>query len=90
MRIYKDPYEILLTPIMTESVFDKLEVENKLVFNVHREATKHQIKKAIEELFEVKVIKINTRIGPDGTKRAFLRLAPNFSAMDVAMKLGMF
>ena len=85
-----DPYQILISPVMTESVFDKLEDENKIVFNVHINATKKQIKQAIEDLFEVKVEKVNTQRRPNGVKRAYIKLTDDFSAMDIAMNLGMF
>ena len=85
-----DPYQIIVSPVMTEGVFDLLEAENKLVFTCHREATKTQIRQAVEELFEVKSLKINTQIRPGGTKRAYIRLTEDYSAMDVAMQLGMF
>lgn len=85
-----NPYEILASPVMTEAAFDLIERENKLSFNVHREATKKQIKQAFEELFEVKVRKVNTMIRANGIKLAYIRLMDDQDAMDIAMKLGMF
>jgi large subunit ribosomal protein L23 len=85
-----NPYQIIVSPVMTEGVFDLLEAENKLVFVVHREATKKQIKQAVEELFEVKVRSLNTQIQPGNIKRAYVRLYEDYTAMDVAMTLGMF
>ena len=85
-----DPYQILHAPVMSESVFDLVESQNKLVFICHIEATKRQIRQAFEEMFEVEVQKVNTQITPTGTKRAYIRLTADHSAMDVALSLGMF
>lgn len=85
-----NPYQILIGPVMSEGVFDLLEAENKLVFTCNRLATKSQIKQAVEELFEVKAVKINTQIRPEGVKRAYVKLHEDYAAIDVAMNLGMF
>lgn len=83
-----DPYEIVLYPIMTEVTSRILETENKLVFVVNLAATKADIKRAIEELYEVLVEKVNVAITPKGEKKAFVKLHPNYKAVDVAIKLG--
>ena len=46
-------------PIITEKA-TTLSGENKVVFKVHKDATKKTIKKNIEKIFKVKVIKVNT------------------------------
>ena len=63
---------------------------DKLVFIVERSANKFQIKQAIENLYSVKIIKINTLITPTGEKKALVKLHPNDSAADLAIKLGIF
>jgi large subunit ribosomal protein L23 len=83
-----DPYKVLRSPYMTEKSVGMIEKENKIVFIVDRKANKQQIKEAIEKLFEVKVDKINTLIDMDGNKKAFIKLKPEFKAIDVAVKLG--
>jgi large subunit ribosomal protein L23 len=83
-----DPYEVVLYPIMTEVTSRILETENKLVFVVNTAATKADIKRAIEELYEVLVEKVNVAITPKGEKKAFVRLHPDYKAVDVAIKLG--
>jgi len=52
-------YRILIEPIITEAATAAME-ENKYVFKVATDATKIQIKKAIEDLYKVKVISVNT------------------------------
>ena len=61
-----------------------------MVFIVDRKANKYKIKNAIENLYGVKVLKINTLITPKGEKKAFVKLHPNFSAADLAIDLGIF
>jgi large subunit ribosomal protein L23 len=84
-----DPYEVLKYPHMTEKSISLVEKENKLVFIVDRRFDKEDIKKAFEEVFKVKVDKINTMITREGKKKAFIKLKKEFSAADVAVKLGM-
>lgn len=65
-----------------------IDAENKLIFVVELSATKSTVKDEIERLFKVKVIKVNTLIGPDGKKRAYVKLSPETPAIDLATKLG--
>jgi len=74
--------DILFYPLMTESASVMVEKDNKLIFVVNIKAGKSDIKKAVEELYEVKVRKINLLITPQGVKKAFVK------ASDVAIKLG--
>lgn len=53
------PEEIIVAPIVTEKSNDQLQ-EGKYTFEVNRKATKVEIAKAVEKLFEVKVLKVNT------------------------------
>lgn len=83
-----DPYEILKYPHKTEKSIRLVEKENKIVFIVDRKSKKEDVKMAFEELFKVKVAKINTMITRTGQKKVFIKLKPEFSAGDVAIKLG--
>jgi len=83
-----DPYDVVLYPVMTEVTSRILETENKLVFVVSVVATKADIKRAVEELYEVAVEKVNVTITPKGVKKAFVKLHPDYKAVDVAIKLG--
>lgn len=86
----ENDYKIIKKPLITENTFDLIENENKLVFYVERKANKNQIKKAIERIHKVKVVKINTLITPEGEKKAFIKLHPDNSASDLAIDLGIF
>ena len=83
-------YSIIRKPLITEKTFDLIEKENKLVFIVNRGANKNQIKKAIERIYNVKVLKVNTMITPKGEKKAFIKLHQDNSAQDIAIDLGIF
>lgn len=83
-----DPYEVVFYPLMTESASLMVERENKLVFAVSLKANKIDIKRAIEQLYEVKVVSVNTEVTSKGGKKAFVKLHPDFRASDVAIKLG--
>ena len=61
------PEEIIIAPVVTEKSNDKLQ-EGKYTFRVNKKATKVQIAKAVEKLFEVKVLKVNT-ISVKGKKK---------------------
>ncbi len=54
-----NPYEIIIRPILTEKSYDQL-ADKKYTFLVNPKANKAQIKRAIEEIFDVKVEKVNT------------------------------
>ncbi len=83
-----ESHEIIKYPVATEKCFKLMETENKIVFMVDRKAKKPEIKKAVEEMFNVKVQKINTLIGAEG-KKAFVKLHKDNNALDVATKLGL-
>ncbi|HMK94372.1 MAG TPA: 50S ribosomal protein L23 [Candidatus Limnocylindrales bacterium] len=83
-----DINEVIYYPLMTESASLMVEKDNKLLFVVNFKAEKSDVKKAVEELYEVKVSKVNLLITSQGVKKAFVRLSPEFKASDVAIKLG--
>ncbi len=83
-----DNNEVIFYPLMTESASIMVEKDNKLLFVVNLKAGKADIKKAVEELYEVKVSKVNLQITSQGLKKAYVRLTPEFRASDVAIKLG--
>jgi large subunit ribosomal protein L23Ae len=65
----------------------KIEENNTLVFVVDVKANKHQIKRAVKKLYDVDVLKINTLVRPDGTKKAYVRLTADVDALDTANKV---
>ena len=53
-------HQIVLGPLVTESSMAMRDDENKYAFRVHPRATKPEIRKAVQELFEVKVVAVTT------------------------------
>ncbi len=84
-----DPYKIIKYPLSTEKSIRLMEAENKLIFVVDIRAKKPEIKKAIEQAFKAKVIKVNTFIAPKGEKRAYVQLAKETPAIDIATNMGL-
>ncbi|MCX7572302.1 50S ribosomal protein L23 [Tumebacillus sp. DT12] len=64
----KNPRDIIKRPVITERSTDLME-ENKFAFEVELKANKTEIKAAIEEIFGVKVAKVNTLRVPSKKKR---------------------
>ncbi|KAG8525129.1 60S ribosomal protein L23a [Galemys pyrenaicus] len=83
-----DHCAIVKFPLTAESARKKIEENNTLVFMVDVKANKHQIKQAVKELYDTDVAKANTLNRPDGEKKAYVRLAPDFDALDVASTIG--
>ncbi len=61
-------YDTIIAPVITEKATLLTEL-NKVVFRVADDATKDEIAAAVEELFKVKVIKVNTLVTKGKTKR---------------------
>ncbi|KAI4460880.1 60s ribosomal protein l23a [Holotrichia oblita] len=83
-----DAYNIIKYPLTTEAAMKKIEDNNTLVFLVHTRSNKHHIKAAVKKLYDINVAKVNTLIRPDGKKKAYVRLARDYDALDVANKIG--
>ena len=83
-----DEFRVISYPLTTDMAMKKIEDNNTLTFIVDSFANKTQIKKAIRTLYQVKAAKVNTLIRPDGLKKAYVRLAPAYDALDVASKIG--
>jgi large subunit ribosomal protein L23 len=84
-----DVWAVLSYPHLTEKSMNMVEIENKLVFIVSKKAGKDEIKQAIEKEFGVKVDWVRTEITTRGQKKAYVKINPEFSAADIASKLGM-
>ena len=56
-----EPHQIILHPLVTEKGVHRAERCNAYSFEVNRLATKKDVRRAIEELFHVKVLKVNTQ-----------------------------
>jgi large subunit ribosomal protein L23 len=94
-----DPYDIIIMPWITEKTLEARRVadeengyrenNNRIEFIVHKDATKKQIRESVEQMFDVKVRKVNTKFTMTG-KHASVRLAEGYDAEEAALKLGAF
>jgi large subunit ribosomal protein L23 len=74
--------------ILTEKAVMMIERENVLVFETSKNENKESIKKEIEELFKVKIARVRTLL-KGNKKYAYVKLKPEFPAIDLATKIGM-
>ena len=51
-------------------------------------ANKHQMKQAVKKPYDIVVAKVSTLIRPDGETEAYVWLAPDYDALDIANKIG--
>jgi len=63
-----DPRDLILRPVISEKTYGLLD-DNKYTFVVAPKANKTQIKQAIEQIFDVKVLSVNTMNRPGKRKR---------------------
>lgn len=84
----KNVQEVIRYPLISEDAVTLIESENKITFIVDAEASKNDIRRAVEELYEVKVDRVNSVLTPEGRKKAFVKLAPDYKASDLAVRLG--
>ena len=65
----KNLQQVLKTPVLSEKSTALRDNQNQYVFEVHPDANKIEIKSAIESVFDVKVLKVNTHIRRGKIKR---------------------
>ncbi len=77
-----------LRPVTSEKAVKLIDIENVLLFETDRRQTKDEIAKEIENIFSVKVVAVRTLIRQN-KKYAYVKLAKENPAIDIATKLGM-
>jgi large subunit ribosomal protein L23 len=80
---------VIKSPFITEKVTNMIDSENTMEFLVDIRANKKEIKKELEELYDVEVVSIRTMITPKGDKKASVKLAGDGSANELATTLGL-
>ena len=80
--------EILKYPLVTEKAVNMIETENKIIFIVGANETKQTVKRAVENLYKVKVNAVNIIKDMQSRKRAIVGIDRKFRASDIATKLG--
>lgn len=84
----KDKYSIVKNPLSSESAMKTIEDHNTLVFLVDKKATKPSIRKACQDLYNIKVRKVNTLNTSKGEKKAYVVLSKSHDALEIANKIG--
>ena len=78
----------MIRPVSSEKAVRIIDTENTLLFETDRSANKKKIKHEVEKTFDVKVDSVRTSIR-NNRKFAYVRLAKENPAIDVATKIGM-
>ena len=81
---------VIKFPLVTEKAMNDMDFENKLQFVVTMDATKPEIRDAVESQFDVGVEKVNTQNTMNGNKKAVVRLSEDDDAQEVASRIGVF
>ncbi|QXJ33043.1 50S ribosomal protein L23 [Saccharolobus shibatae] len=74
--------------LATEKALKLIESYNTLTLIVDKSDTRDDIKKSVERLFGVKVVKVNVVITSQGYKKAYVKLDPTYKASDIAHRVG--
>jgi large subunit ribosomal protein L23 len=56
----KSAYDVILSPIVSEKTYQLIEAANTYTFEVDRRANKEEIRDAVQQIFDVKVVRVNT------------------------------
>jgi len=84
----KSIQEVIKYPLISEDAVTLIEADNKITFIVDADASKNDIRRAVEELYEVRVDRVNSVVTPEGRKKAYVKLTSNYKASDLAVRLG--
>ncbi|MGP8084316.1 MAG: 50S ribosomal protein L23 [Terracidiphilus sp.] len=83
-------YSVIRRPLITEKGLGVKETENTLVFDVAPEATKTEVKRAVEALFKVKVSAVRTSnvVGKERRRGKYTGFRPDWKKAYVRLKAG--
>lgn len=70
----KTPHDIILAPVVSEKSYDLIEFNNTYTFEVDPRSNKEEIRDAIESVFDVKVVRVNTMNRQGKVKRTGYKL----------------
>jgi len=84
----KSSQEVIKYPLVSEDAVTLIEAENKITFIVDADASKNDIRRAVEEMYEVRVDRVNSVVTPEGRKKAYVKLTSDHKASDLAVRLG--
>jgi large subunit ribosomal protein L23 len=83
------PSEVLIRPVVSEKSYEQI-TSNQYTFRVHKDAHKTQVRQAVEELFDVKVTRVNiVKVQPKPKRRGLHRgVKPGWKKAVVHLKAG--
>jgi len=83
------PAQILIKPVVSEKSYNQI-TENRYTFRVHADAHKTQVRQAVEELFDVKVVAVNiVKMPPKPKRRGTIKgTKPGWKKAIVELKAG--
>jgi len=83
-------YSVIRRPLITEKALTTRETQNSLVFEVAANASKSEVKQAVEQLFKVKVASIRTAsvVGKERRRGKFSGYLPDWKKAYVRLKAG--
>ncbi len=83
------PGQVLLRPVISEKSYEQI-TQNKYTFKVHQDAHKTQIRQAVEQLFDVTVVRVNIiKVQPKRKRRGLYRgTRPGWKKAVVELKAG--
>jgi large subunit ribosomal protein L23 len=83
------PGEVLIRPVISEKSYEQI-ARNQYTFRVHKDAHKTQVRQAVEELFDVKVERVNIlKVQPKPKRRGAIRgTKPGWKKAVVHLKQG--
>lgn len=84
----KVEFKMIHYPLTSESALKKIQSGNTIVFLVDSTSNKNKIKNTLKRIYKIKIQKVNTLISTNGKKKVFVKLSPDFDALDVANKIG--
>jgi large subunit ribosomal protein L23 len=83
------PGQVLISPVVSEKSYGQI-VQNRYTFKVHQDAHKTQIRQAVEQLFDVKVVDVNVvKVQPKPKRRGLYKgTRPGWKKAIVQLKPG--
>ena len=83
------PSQVLIKPVVSEKSYEQI-AQNKYTFRIHADAHKTQVRQAVEELFEVKVVGVNIiKVQPKPKRRGrFAGTKPGWKKAVVELRAG--
>ncbi len=83
-----ESHQVLLRPLVTEKGVHRASRNNQYAFEIHRDATKTDVKRAVEELFDVKVEKVRTQTRKGKSRRYRFRIGRTSDWKKAIVQLG--